>query len=73
MRVLLLLLLILAIVWLVRSSRRRPPPNRQSTKKPTDVFEDMVACQHCGVHLATSEAIQIGPGRYSCPEHSNTT
>lgn len=73
MRVLLLLLLVLGIVWLVRSSRRRPPSYRQSTSKPADVFEDMVVCQHCGVHLATSEAIQIGPGRYSCPEHGKTT
>ena len=68
MKFLILLVLgLLLVYWILKGYRSRverrdaPPPPRGS--------EDMVRCEHCGVHLPRSESITT-QGRFYCtPDH----
>ena len=62
-----LILIVLVFVlawWLLKKYRqsltRKDPP-------PTAVAEDMVCCEHCGVHLPRSES-HTDNGKYFCSE-----
>ncbi len=66
------LLLVLAVVYGVWRSQNRPsaPPRRPSPPRPPlPPPQDMVACQHCGLHLPRSEALTHGEHCYCCTEH----
>lgn len=66
----LVLLLVLAVVYAVWRSQNRPsaPPARKAPA-PLPPPQDMVACQHCGLHLPRSEALTHGKHHYCCAEH----
>ena len=65
----LVLLLVLAVVYAVWRNNNRPsaPPPRKAPPLPPP--QDMVACQHCGLHLPRSEALTHGKHHYCCAEH----
>jgi uncharacterized protein len=52
---------IVAIVYLLLKSYRKPLP------KVDTPAQDMVRCEHCGVHLPKQESIQAD-GRYYCSD-----
>lgn len=58
MKYLVLIVVVLVVLWLLRPRQRirddAPPREREVAAEP------MVACQHCGVHLPSSDAL---PGR----------
>jgi len=62
---LILLVLIFALAWWLLKkysgsiTRKEPPQSR--------VTEDMVRCEHCGVHLPRSESHASG-GKFFCSE-----
>lgn len=67
MKYLLLLLLALLIVWQWRTHRsakdREPPAG--SPQRPID----MLACSHCGIHIAAHEATHGASGIYCSAAH----
>jgi uncharacterized protein len=69
MKYLLLLLVALLIVWQWRTYRdreaRKQPPPQGSAEQPIE----MVACLHCGIHVAASEAVQGRQGNYCSTGH----
>ena len=75
MRFLLLLGLVLLVVWLFRGGRRVsrsdtavPPPSPPSASQEMS-SEEMVVCQHCGVHLPQGEAVSGAAGWFCCAAH----
>ena len=68
MKFLILLVLgLLLVYWILRAYRRRM--ERPSTPPVAPGGEDMVRCDHCGVHLPRSESITT-QGRFYCtPDH----
>jgi hypothetical protein len=72
MRILLPILLILALIWWLRSRPGKPRGTPPTPPRQAHA-QDMVVCQTCGVHLAVNEAVQVGQGRYVCPEHPTDT
>jgi uncharacterized protein len=70
MKFFVLLLVLLFAVWLFR--HRNPSLGRPNQKRsPEGKVEPMpmVACLHCGVHLAQGEAVQGARGVYCSSEH----
>jgi uncharacterized protein len=69
MKYLLLLLVALLIIWQWRGYRdreaRKQPPPRGSAEQPIE----MVACLHCGTHVAASDAVQGRLGSYCSDAH----
>lgn len=69
MKGLLVLLVVLAGVWLWRSRAaavgQRPPTSPPEISQPLDT----VACSHCQVHIARTEAVQGQHGSYCGLEH----
>ena len=69
MKYLLLLLVALLIIWQWRGYRdreaRKQPPPRGSAEQPIE----MVACLHCGTHVAASDAVQGRLGSYCSAAH----
>ena len=66
----LVLLIVLAVVvgiWRIRrtpdSSAEKPGPRRSALP------QDMVACDHCGLHVPRAEALVLGHRAYCCAEH----
>jgi len=67
-KILLLVLGFLLVYWILKGHRRSigRPGAAPPAAKPG---EDMVRCEHCGVHLPRSESITT-QGRFFCtPEH----
>lgn len=62
-RLLFLIAVVVAIYWLVRSFRKNAALRDDSTAKVET--EDMVCCEHCGVHLPKSESTQAA-GSFFC-------
>lgn len=64
-------LLLAAAVWalflLARRSRTRP--QGIAGPRPVNHSVDMIACDHCGLHLPRSEAFQESDRYYCCREH----
>ncbi len=59
MKYLLLIALALVLVWWWRTlNRKKNPQGQEQTQTPVrPAPQDMVACQHCGLHLPRAEAI----------------
>jgi len=56
------------VAYLILKSHRRRVERSRATRPPKG-SEDMVRCEHCGVHLPRSESITTH-GRFFCtPEH----
>lgn len=65
--ILLLVLGLLVVYWILKSYRRRV--QRPGAPPHATGGEDMVRCEHCGVHLPRSESLTT-QGRFYCtPEH----
>ena len=62
---LIFLLLAVAIVWLVLKNLSKS--RSRGAAPPTPAPEDMVRCEHCGVHLPRSESHASG-GNFFCSE-----
>jgi len=62
-RLLLLIAIAAAIYLLIRSYRKNRP------RQDEIVAEEMVRCEHCGVHLPKSESVQSDGHFFCCAEH----
>ena len=65
----LVLLLVFAVFYGYWRSQNRPAPPAPRKPPPLAPPQDMVACDHCGLHLPRSEALTSGPHHYCCAEH----
>jgi uncharacterized protein len=64
---LVLLLLVLVVVYAALYSYRKRVGRHETRTRKGD--EDMVRCEHCGVHLPRSESL-LASGKFYCsPEH----
>jgi uncharacterized protein len=64
-KLLLLILVVLAAWWLVRGFRRKDAAKDAPEAAP----EQMVSCNHCGLHLPRGEAIREEEKFFCCDEH----
>ena len=75
MKYLLVLVVVVGAIWmLLKRSRQdadeRAPLKGGKTPAPPPAVAEMVACQHCRVHLPRSEAVADPQGRVFCsPAH----
>lgn len=78
MKYLVLAVVVLVAVWWLRAKVSRSESHetnhadrdRASARKQADrAIEAMVACAHCGVHVAASEAVQGHQGLYCGEAH----
>jgi uncharacterized protein len=71
MKYILLLVVVIGAIWLMRSLRKPEPPPQPKPPEPDTpaaiTAEEMVSCEHCGVHLPRSEALP-GRGGVFCSE-----
>ena len=70
MKYLLLLVLVLGLIlvfWILKGNRRGG--GRRGAPPPSASGEDMVRCEHCGVHLPRSESVTTRGEFYCTPEH----
>ncbi len=67
----LVLLLVLVVFYAYWRSQSRPsaPPRPPPPLAPP---QDMVACDHCGLHLPRSETLSRGARHYCCAEHQRS-
>lgn len=71
MRVLLVLAVVLIGVWLWRSNRETANGQRQRHRQspPGTKALETVACDWCGVHVETGQAVAGHHGHYCCDDH----
>jgi len=62
---LLFLVLAVAIVWMVLKNHRKSALRKQ--RPPGAAPEDMVRCDHCGIHLPRSES-HLSNEKFFCSE-----
>lgn len=67
----LLIVLVLFYAYWRKQNRPSTPPTRKAPP-PLAPPQDMVACQHCGLHLPRSEALTSGERHYCCAEHQRS-
>lgn len=67
MKYLLLILLVLVVIWALKRNRteKAAPPPQDSPTLPSN----MVACNHCGIHLPQDEAVKGEKGVYCSTDH----
>lgn len=68
----LVLLLVLAVVYAIWRNKNRPSAPAPRKTPPLPPPQDMVACQHCGLHLPRSEALTHSQRHYCCAEHQRS-
>ncbi len=61
---LLFLFAIIAVVYLLLKSYRKQPPDVVQ-----QLAEDMVRCEHCGLHLPANESFREGELRFCSSAH----
>ncbi|MDN5862627.1 MAG: hypothetical protein L0H19_04175 [Salinisphaera sp.] len=64
---LILLAALIAVGWYAYRRYLRSPARREQIDKP--VYQPMVACRRCGVHLPTEQALIWRGAAYCCREH----
>lgn len=69
MKYLVLFLVFLAIGWYWRSERSGEVSNGRRRKTREPIPQDIVPCQHCGVHLPRQDAIVGSRGLYCSQAH----
>ena len=62
-KVVFLVLVVILVYWLLKAYRKGI--DRRADPQKTITGEDMVRCDHCGVHLPRSESVTTR-GRYFC-------
>jgi uncharacterized protein len=67
----LLVLLVVGVgLWMLNARLRRPGADAARPKKPAAAKPvEMVACAHCGVHLAATDALALGAHLYCSDAH----
>jgi uncharacterized protein len=63
----LVLVLVVALVWWVLRAYRKRVDRRDAPPRVTG--EDMVRCDHCGVHLPRSESLTTRGNFYCSADH----
>lgn len=66
MKYLVLLGVIFAVIWWLKLSRE---PSSTQSKSSAHQPQNMVACQHCGLHLPENDAVRSRSGVYCSEEH----
>jgi uncharacterized protein len=71
MKALLLLGVIFVVAWIWRASRSAKNADSKTTVKarPAPTSIEMVACLHCGVHVASGDAVISKRGAYCSATH----
>lgn len=70
MKYFIVLVVVLLVVWRWRSARSSSIEVKQQRKTPTQTQPtDMAACNHCGLHLPTADALPGRDGSYCSREH----
>jgi uncharacterized protein len=65
-------ILLLAIaIWLLYAVVKRYLTSVDQNDKAAEKPEDMVQCNHCGVHLPKSDSLIVNDQHYCCEEHSH--
>lgn len=77
MKYVLLIALALGLIWwwrlLVRKNQARPKDAAPAPPPPPGAADDMIACDHCGLHLPRSEALIGARGTYCSAAHREAT
>lgn len=62
-------------LWLLFTAVRKSIRQRKQRGKVAESSHpvNMVACNHCGVHISQEEAIHKGKSYYCCIEHSRSS
>ena len=63
------LVIILVGLWLVLQLIKRALAKHHKPSAKQPALTNMIACDHCGVHVPESEAIREGDRLYCCEEH----
>lgn len=66
-KIILLALGVFAAWWILKSYLRKAA--RDAAPAPAPRAEDMVRCEHCGVHLPRSEGLAVDDRHYCGEEH----
>ena len=66
-RIIILALVVALVVWWLTRSRRSAPAPEAPT--PKTIPQDMVACDHCGLHLPRLDALPGRGGVFCSDEH----
>jgi uncharacterized protein len=69
MKALLVLVVIFFVAWIWRSSRSAANAGIKPPAKTNPTSIEMLACLHCGVHVASGEAIMGKRGAYCSSAH----
>jgi len=69
MKYLIVLLVVVVIGWLWLRGRARQEPSAPEASAAPPRLQDVVACQHCGMHLPRSEAVEDGRGAFCSEAH----
>ena len=69
MKSLVLLIGLAVVVGVWRSRRPRASGAEKAGPRAPALPQDMVACDHCGVHVPRAEALMLGQHAYCCAEH----
>ena len=48
---------------------QRQGPRVKQRRRPEAISETMVRCDHCGINVPESEAVQVGARRFCTVEH----
>ena len=68
----LVLLMVLAVAVGLWKSRRPANSGAAKAAPPAPTLpQDMVACDHCGLHVPRAEALVQGHRAYCCAEHQH--
>ena len=65
-----LFLLVFFVLYVLFRAKKGRRPSAPDTHGRTDTPEAIVACAYCGVHVPSSEAINVGGRSYCSKEHS---
>ncbi|MBI4205809.1 MAG: preprotein translocase subunit YajC [Betaproteobacteria bacterium] len=66
-KIILLVLGLLLAYWILKTFRKRV--DKPDRPPQTGAGEDMVRCEHCGIHLPRSESLTTRGHFYCSPEH----
>ncbi|MBP3980189.1 MULTISPECIES: PP0621 family protein [unclassified Acidovorax] len=69
MKYLVLLVVLVVAVGIWRSRRPTASGAAKAAPRPPALPQDMVACDHCGLHVPRTEALMLGQHAYCCAEH----
>lgn len=69
MKYLVLLMVLVVAVGIWRSRRPTDSGTAKAAPRTPALPQDMVACDHCGVHVPRMEALMLGNHAYCCAEH----